>query len=266
MLPVVLVVQDQLDRGEALLEQAVLGHALGRAAVGIAAPGDVGAREVGIAFPAALVDQRLQPGAVRSRLGAEHAKARAAPGELGRRRPAPPEPARRPGRARRSGSAPRARRAPRPPAPRVEQRDLRREGIAEKPGDAQRDVNAGAVEQAERQDLDAGNPVRGAVPQRARAEQGERLGEVVAAGAHVGGAPGRQRHRARPVAVLLNVALDQQRRRPPAEMPGGRGWHGARVDREEVAPGRQHVRTAAGRRAARSGLDEPALERSAARM
>ena len=62
--------------------------------------------------------------------------------------------------------------------------------------------------------------------------------------------------------VLLDVALDQQRRRPPAEMPGGRGRHGARVDREEVAPGRQHVRTAAGRRAARSGLDEPAIERT----
>ena len=62
--------------------------------------------------------------------------------------------------------------------------------------------------------------------------------------------------------MLLDVALDQQRRRLPAEMPGGRGRHGARVDREEVAPGRQHVRTAAGRRAARSGLDEPAIERA----
>ena len=61
VLAVVLVLQDQLDRGQALLEQAVLGHALGRAAVGIAAPGDIGAREIGIALPAALVDQRLQP-------------------------------------------------------------------------------------------------------------------------------------------------------------------------------------------------------------
>ena len=42
--------------------------------------------------------------------------------------------------------------------------------------------------------------------------------------------------RTRPVAVLLDVALDQQRRRFPAQMPGGRGRHGARVDREELRP------------------------------
>src|SRR5918995_2911421 len=75
VLAVVLIVQDELDRGEALLEQAVLGDALGRAAIGIAAPGDIGTREVGLALPAALVDQRLQPRAIGAGLGAEHAKA-----------------------------------------------------------------------------------------------------------------------------------------------------------------------------------------------
>ncbi len=44
-------------------------------------------------------------------------------------------------------------------------------------------------------------------------------------------------------------------------MPGGRSRHRAAVDRVEVASGRQHVGAAAGRRAGRPGLDEPAIER-----
>ena len=103
--------------------------------------------------------------------------------------------------------------------------------------------------------------MRGAIPERPRPEQGQRLGEIVAAGAHVGRAPGRERHRARPVAMLLEVALDQQRRRFPPEMPGRGGRHGPAVHREEVAPGRQHVGAAAARRAARSRLDEAAIQR-----
>ena len=79
------------------------------------------------------------------------------------------------------------------------------------------------------------------------------------------GAPGGERDRARPFALLLDVALDQQRRRIPAEMPGRRRRHGAAVDRVEVAPGRQHVGAPAGRRAGRPGRDEPAVERRAAR-
>ncbi len=127
----------------------------------------------------------------------------------------------------------------------VEQLDLGREGVAEEARDAQGDVDPRPVEQAERQDLEAGDPVRGAVPERPRADQGQRLGDVVAAGAHVGGAPGRQRQRARPVAVLLDVALDQQRGRFPAQMPGRRASapRGCR-------PNRSCARSAA-RRAAR---------------
>ena len=74
--------------------------------------------------------------------------------------------------------------------------------------------------------------MRGAVPERARADQRERLGDVVAAGSHVGRAPGGERDRARPLAVLLDVALDQQRRRLPAQMPGGGRRHGAAVERD----------------------------------
>ncbi len=91
----------------------------------------------------------------------------------------------------------------------VEQLDLGREGVAEEAGDAQRDVDPRPVEQAERQDLDAGDPVRARIPDGLGAHQRQGLGEVVAAGAHVGGAPGGQRHLARPVALLLDVALEQ---------------------------------------------------------
>src|SRR5581483_5732668 len=49
--------------------------ALRPAAVGVAAPGDIGGGEVGPPAPAALVDEGLQAGAVGARLGAEDAEA-----------------------------------------------------------------------------------------------------------------------------------------------------------------------------------------------
>ncbi len=64
VLAVVLVVQHGLDRAEPRLEQRRRGNAAGARAIGIAAPGDIGARQVGGAGPAALVDQRLQPRAI----------------------------------------------------------------------------------------------------------------------------------------------------------------------------------------------------------
>ena len=66
--------------------------------------------------------------------------------------------------------------------------------------------------------------------------------------------------RARIVAVLLRVALDQQLRRFPAELPGRRRRHRAGVDRIEIAPGRQHLGPAAARRARRAGRHEAAVE------
>ena len=109
----------------------------------------------------------------------------------------------------------------------------------------------------ERQDLDAGDPVRGARPRPG--------------GSRSAPAPGRCRRRrcacwrcprrtAPPCRgqspCSCTIALDQQLGRAPAEMPGRRRRHGAAVDRVEVAAGRQHVGPAAGRRAARAGLDE----------
>ncbi len=51
VLAVVLVVHDGLDLGEPVFEQPVLGSALRPRAVGIAAPGHVGAREIGRRSP-----------------------------------------------------------------------------------------------------------------------------------------------------------------------------------------------------------------------
>jgi len=65
----------------------------------------------------------------------------------------------------------------------VEQRDLRLEDVAEQAGDAQGHVDARAVEHRQRHDLDAGEPARSLVPGRPHAEIGQRLRQVVAAGA-----------------------------------------------------------------------------------
>ena len=143
----------------------------------------------------------------------------------------------------------------------IEQVDLRRERIAEKARQAQRDIDARPVEHAERHDLEAGHSAGAPVPLRLNAHQGESLGDIVAAGPHVGRPPGRQGHAPRPFAMDLQVTLDQQRRRFPAERPGRRRRHGAGIDRIEIAPGRQHVRPAARRRAGRAGGDEAPVER-----
>ncbi len=118
----------------------------------------------------------------------------------------------------------------------------------------------GRPEHARRQDLDAGDPAAVGVPDRAAAEQRQRLGDVVAAGAHVGGAPGRERHLARPGAVALQVLLDHEPGRAPAELPGGRRRHGAAVDRVEVAAGRQDLGPPAGRGTARAGCHAATVE------
>src|SRR5262249_51027681 len=71
VLAVILVVQPAVDRRQPALEQAVLGAPRGTVAIGIAAPGDIGAGEIGGVVPATLIDQRLQSGAVGARLRAE---------------------------------------------------------------------------------------------------------------------------------------------------------------------------------------------------
>ncbi len=135
----------------------------------------------------------------------------------------------------------------------VHQIHLGREGIAEEAGNPQGHIDARAVEHAGRHDLEPGDAAGRGVPGRPGAHQGQRLGDVVAAGPHVGGAPGRQRHGPGPVAVLLKVALDNARRRFPAQMPGGRRGNRARIDRIEVAPGRQNLRPSARRSAGGPG-------------
>src|SRR4029079_8611268 len=79
-------------------------------------------------------------------------------------------------------------------------------------------------------------------------------------GAHVGGPARRQRDPARVIAVFLGVALNQEAGGMPTELPRRRGRHRAGIDRKEIAPGRQHFRTAAAWRAARPGRHEATVE------
>ena len=85
MLAVVLVLDDRVDLAQPRLEQVVRRRAFAARRIDVAAPFEIGAREVAGIFPALLVDQRLQPGAIGARLGAEHAACRAAGGFGGRR-------------------------------------------------------------------------------------------------------------------------------------------------------------------------------------
>ena len=76
VLAIVLVVEHELDAGEGVPGSVPPVGALAAAPVGIAAPGQEGRGEVGVAAPAALVDQRLQPGPVGAGRAGEEAQGR----------------------------------------------------------------------------------------------------------------------------------------------------------------------------------------------
>ena len=75
VLAVILVLHHALDGGKAGLEHAMRRLALQSRAISVASPGHIGPRQIGVALPAALVDQSLQTGTVSSRLRAEYAAA-----------------------------------------------------------------------------------------------------------------------------------------------------------------------------------------------
>ena len=142
----------------------------------------------------------------------------------------------------------------------VEQRDLGLEDVAEQAGDAQGHVDARPVEHGQRQDFDAGDPARGLVPGRLHAEIPQRLREIVAAGAQRRRGPQVDDQRARRLAMILQVAAHDFVGGTHADGRRGAGRDGARIDRGEVAPRRQHVGAAARRRAGRTGRDAASVE------
>ncbi len=142
----------------------------------------------------------------------------------------------------------------------VEQRDLGLEDVAEQAGDAQGHVDARPVERGQRQDFDAGDPARGLVPGRLHAEIPQRLREIVAAGAQRGRGPEVDDQRARRLAMILQVAAHDFVGGTHADGRRGAGRDGARIDRGEIAARRQHVGTAARRRAGGTGRHAASVE------
>ena len=71
----------------------------------------------------------------------------------------------------------------------IEKRDLHREHVAEQAGNAQRHIDARAVQRGEGQDVEAGHARAAGIPARAHAEMGHRLGEIFARRAHGGAGP-----------------------------------------------------------------------------
>ena len=108
-------------------------------------------------------------------------------------------------------------------------------------GNAEGDVDARAAEFRQRDDLVAGDAQRGRVPYGPGADECEGLGDVVAAGAHVGGAPDAERQRTKRNAVILEVAGEKVLGGAAAEFPGGGRGHGAGIHRIEVATGGKDV-------------------------
>ena len=248
MLPVVLVVDHGLDVAKLRFEQTMFGHARSAGAICVSAPGDIRAREIGIGFPAALVDQRLETRTIGTRLGAEQPKPCAALSFLHRdtlgSKPGHISADTRGQRIDLSRFIECGDRAHR----RIEEIYLGRKGVAKEARQPKRHIDARPVEHRRRHNFEPGHPTGADVPRRLHAHQRKRLGDVIAAGPHVGRTPGAYCHPPRPFAVLLTVALNHQRRRLPAEAPRRRRRHRPGVDRIKIAAGRQHLRTTSGRR------------------
>ena len=230
-------------------------HAVQVAAVGVAAPGRVDLGQVLVVAPVPGVDQRQQPGPVGARLGAEDPGGGPPPvavlGQVGVAR----------GRARSSAR-------PARPAPATSL--TASSSIATTCGKASRKKPLirtvtsmrGRPSSASGDRLETGHPPRGVVPHRPDAEQCEHLGDVVARRPHRRGAPHRQPdRRAGTSPVSAQVALDQRLGHRLPGLPGQPGRDRPRVDRVEVAAGRQHVDQPAQRRARRARPARTAVER-----
>src|SRR5690606_33857873 len=76
VLAIVLVVDDGVDVAEARREAAALGRAGGMRAIGILAPVEESLAQIGLARPAAGIDEGLEARAIGAGLGAEDAVAR----------------------------------------------------------------------------------------------------------------------------------------------------------------------------------------------
>ena len=147
------------------------------------------------------------------------------------------------------------------PHRRVDQRDLRREQVAEQAGNAPSDIDARASHGGGRQHLDAGDACACRVPDRPAAHQREALGDLLAAGPQRGAAPQIDDEGARHLAMRLEIEADHIVGGEPAELHRGRRRQHARIGGVEIAAGWQHVAPAALRRAGGAGLHALAVER-----
>lgn len=105
-----------------------------------------------------------------------------------------------------------------------------RERVAEEARDAEGDVDARAAQLGERDGLQAGDAAGGVVPDGADAEQGERLGDVVACGAHRARTPQGQADGGGPVSVVGAVPLQEGVGERLSGLPGEAGGDGLGVD------------------------------------
>ena len=240
----VLHVDEGVGAGDAGAERGRRLAAVALAVIGVARRGEIGLGQIGPLGPLALGNAPPEPDAIGARRRAEDARQRGAL-EAGQRIVV--------GAFLERGDG---------PDRGGEKRDLARKDVAEEAGDAQGHVDARPAEHGERQDLEAADAVRRHVPGRAAAEQREGLREIVAAGAHRRRAPEVEHDALRPFAVILRIAREHLLGGAAADLPGVAGRGRARIDGEEIAPGRQHVEPAARRRAGRARRHEAPVERA----
>src|SRR6185369_15211044 len=144
----------------------------------------------------------------------------------------------------------------------IEQRDLRREEIAEEPRDAPGDINPRTTHGGAWQNLDTGDAAGGAVPNGAAAHERKTLGDLLAAGSERCAPPQVDHECARHLAVGLEIEADHLACGEAAKLHCGRRGQKARVGSEQIAPGGHYVAAATLRRASGAWRHALAVERS----
>ena len=213
MFAVVLVVQHQLHLPQSLLQPRPVGHYLLGRPMAPLPPLQEGLRQVVGIAPGTAVDQPLQTGPV----------------------------------------GPRGRAVDRTAGPITHQPvcgrqplDQLGEGIAEEAGDAHRHRHPWPAELGSRDQGEVDHAAGGAIPHRLDPQQGQHLGDIVAAVAHRAGAPDGQGQVGEVAALLLPMLLQQDGGAAPPQVPGRLRGQSPQVDAVEVAARRQHIRPAPG--------------------
>ena len=137
----------------------------------------------------------------------------------------------------------------------------KRHCVAEQSADPRCHIDSGTSQFLQGNDFQADYPAAAFLPNRSNPQEVKELGNALTPAAHIGAAPQNYADAFRIVAFFGNKPFNQKIGQLLAAFPSDRRRQHARVHAVKIAPGRQNVGYAAGRRARRARLDKLSAKR-----